>query len=44
MSWPLDVYNAFGVHLGKMNLSEFMNLPSGIYLLSDEKNAIKVIL
>ena len=44
MTWPLRVYNILGMPLGTMTQSEFTNLPAGIYLLSDEKNAIKVIL
>ena len=44
MTWPLHVYNVLGMPLGKMTLNEFTNLPAGIYLLSDEKNTIKVIL
>jgi hypothetical protein len=44
MNWPLYVYNISGVPLGKITLHEFTNLPSGIYLLSDGKNTLKVIL
>ena len=44
MNWPLYVYNILGVPLGKITLHEFTNLPSGIYLLSDGKNTLKVIL
>ena len=44
MKWPLQVYNLLGLPLGKMTWNEFMKLPTGVYLLSDEKNTIKVIL
>lgn len=44
MTWPLRVYNLLGMPLGEMTLNEFTNLPAGIYLLSDEKNTVKVIL
>ena len=44
MTWPLRVYNILGMPLGEMTLNEFTNLPAGIYLLSDEKNTVKVIL
>lgn len=44
MNWPVDVYTILGVHLGEMSLPEFTNIPSGIYLLSDGKNTVKVIL
>lgn len=42
--WPAHVYNSVGAYLGKMTWDECSNLSSGIYLLSDEKNTIKIIL
>ena len=44
INWPAHVYNSVGAYLGKMTWDECSNLSSGIYLLSDEKNTIKVIL
>ena len=44
LTWPLQVYNVLGLPIGKMDWNELRNLPTGVYLLSDEKNTIKVIL
>lgn len=44
LNWPLQVYNILGLPIGKMGWDEFVTLPTGVYLISDEKNTIKVIL
>lgn len=40
----LEVYNILGLYVGQMNKSDINKLSTGIYLLSDGKKAVKIIL